>query len=129
MFDISLRLLSEETLLSSASKTLKILSAAAIPFIAIWKYDPNNLRGMKNSADINKITIIPPRLTVPALNCNKATILPRAAPPKAIKSITFIEFNCILKTFIVIFLKLSASSFISSCLSLSTSKTFNVVSP
>lgn len=37
---------------------------------------------MKNSADINKITIIPPRLTVPALNCNKATILPRAAPQK-----------------------------------------------
>ena len=108
---------------------MNILSHAAIPFIAMWKYDPNNLKGIKNSEDNKIIMKSSPIEICPFLNSINATIVPSAAPPKAIRSIIFMELSCILKTFIVTFLKLSASSFIFLCLISSILNTFNVVNP
>ena len=59
----------------------KILSLAAIPFIAMWKNDPRSLRGIKNSDARRIIVRAPAKLNVPARNSDAATIIPAAAPP------------------------------------------------
>lgn len=38
---------------SGASRMANILSATAMPFMAVWKNDPSVRMGMKNSADRN----------------------------------------------------------------------------
>ena len=106
-------------LLSSISSRLKILSLAAIPFIAMWKKLPSWRIGMKKSADRRMIKRQPDTSIFPHANCVTARIIPTAAPPYAIKSIIVMELSCIVRTFIVIFLNFSASIFISSFLNLS----------
>ena len=97
---------------TSRSKILKILSIAAIPFIAIWKKLPSCLIGIKKSAESSIIAIACSSLMFPATNCLTVKIMPKAAPPYATKSIIVMELSCIVRTFIVIFLNSSASSFI-----------------
>ena len=97
---------------TSKSKILNILSIAAIPFIAIWKKLPSCLIGIKKSADRSIIAIACSSLMFPATNCLTVRIMPKAAPPYATRSIIVMEFSCMVRTFIVIFLNSSASSFI-----------------
>ena len=115
--------------ISSISNILNILSAAEAPFIAIWKNEPSCLRGMKNSADKSIIISIFNSAILPFLNSKMPIIMPIAEPPKATKSITEIELSCIIKTFIVAFLKSSAFLFISICFCSSQPYILRVVSP
>ena len=115
--------------LTSVSSNLNIFSDAAIPLVATWKKEPKSLSGIKNSEDNRIIITAPPTLIFPKDNSFTAISIPKAAPPKAIKSIIVIELNCIVKTFIVTFLNVSASLFISSFFSSSKSNIFKVVNP
>ena len=114
---------------SGSSRSLKILSLAAIPFIAMWKNEPSCLIGRKKSAASRMIKRQPARSTSPALNRLTASIIPSAAPPYAIKSIIVMELSCMVSTFMVILRNLSDSSFIFSCLYSSALYTLSVVSP
>ena len=84
-----------------------------MPFMAIWKNEPRSLNGMKNSDAKSIIIIAPARFTAPFMNSLKTNIMPTAAPPYAIISITLVELSCIVRTFIVILRKCSLSLSIS----------------
>ena len=90
---------------SGKSNILKILSLAAIPFIAIWKKDPKSLNGRKNSLARRTIHKVPEMLIFPFRNSDTATAIPIAAPPYATMSITLVEFSCMVRTFMVILRK------------------------
>ena len=95
---------------SLVSSSLKILSAAALPFIAIWKNEPSIRSGRKNSAEIIMIKKHSVSVTAPFFNFKRLSAIPSAAPPYATKSMILMEFNCIISTRIVTFLNFSASS-------------------
>ena len=57
------------------------LLEAAIPFIAIWKNDPNNLRGRKNSA-ASRIIKVRPNIFIEFFENSKIAMpMPAAVPP------------------------------------------------
>ena len=106
-------------LVSSKSSSRKILSLAAMPFMAIWKKEPSCRMGIKKSAASRIISRHPSRETPPLWYWVTAMMTPSAAPPYAIRSIMVMEFNCMVSTFMVIFRNFSACSFISCCLNAS----------
>ena len=94
---------------SSRSRRLNILSLAAIPFIAMWKYEPSLLIGRKNSAASRIIVSAPESVILFLEYSDSDTMIPAAAPPYAMMSMTLVELSCIVRTFIVTFLKCSDS--------------------
>ena len=66
---------------TGVSKNRKILSAAAFPFIAIWKKEPSRRSGRKNSAEIIMIKKHSANVTAPARYSSTLKMMPSAAPP------------------------------------------------
>ena len=87
-----------------------------MPPMAVWKNEPSVRIGMKNSLDRNTMEKAAANVATPHENCHSTAIIPTAAPPNAKRSMTVIEFNCIVSRRIVALRKLSAAPFISSCL-------------
>ena len=99
---------------SGASRIAYIFSAAAMPFIAVWKNDPSVRSGMKNSAASREKVRAPANVTPPFANCTSMTTMPAAAPPNANRSMTVIELSCMVSRRIVALRNPSASSFMTS---------------
>ena len=71
----------EPRLGSGASRIANISSAAAMPFMAVWKNDPSVRSGMKNSAARNITAKAAKNGACPSENCHSAMTMPTAAPP------------------------------------------------
>ena len=83
--------------------------------MAVWKSDPSVRKGRKNSADRNTRENAAPSPTAPAAYCPSTMTMPTAAPPKANRSMTVMEFSCMRRRRMVARRKLSAWSFMRSC--------------
>ncbi len=58
-----------------------ILSATAMPFMAVWKNDPSVRMGMKKSAERKMTANAAKNGTLPEAYWMSATMMPTAAPP------------------------------------------------
>ena len=97
---------------SGTSSIAYMRSAAAMPFIAVWKNEPNVRSGRKNSADRNTMENAVPNATAPAAYSPRTMTMPTAAPPNANRSMMVMELSCIRRRRMVARRKPSACSFI-----------------
>ena len=112
---------------------LKIFLPAVAPFIEIWNALPSCLSGKKKSTPVktknNTNVGIEKGKKVICEVVAKAIEIPIPAPPYATRSMIVVEASCIVKTFIVIFLNVSASSTIFFSYISSALKIFNSFIP